>query len=60
MFDMLEIALKYCKAIDSITAAHDLQLLPFELSTTEWKITEQLCGILNLSSHLSPFSHVCN
>lgn len=49
-FDMLEFALKYRKAIDSVSAERDLELRPFELSATEWKIAEQLCDVLKVSS----------
>jgi hypothetical protein len=49
-FHMLEFALKYCKAIDSVSAERDLELRPFELSATEWKIAEQLCDVLKVSS----------
>ena len=59
-FDMLETALKYCKAIDSISSEHDLELQPYELNPTEWKIVEQLCDILKVSAHLLHCSHLCN
>ena len=49
-FDMLKFALKYCKAIDSVSTERDLELQPFELSATEWKIAEQLCDVLKVSS----------
>ncbi len=58
-FDMLEIALKYRKAIDSISAERELQLRPFELSNMEWKIAEQLRDILKVSSCLPPCIDVC-
>ena len=48
-FDMLTIALKYRKAIDLVSADRDLQLQPYELNTTEWKIAQQLHDILKVS-----------
>jgi hypothetical protein len=50
-FYMLKFALKYRKAIDLVSAERDLELWPFELSATEWKIAEQLCDVLKVSSH---------
>jgi hypothetical protein len=39
-FDMLDFALQYRKAIDSISGECELELRQFELSASEWKIAE--------------------
>ena len=51
-FDMLEFAIKYCPAIDAITAAHDFGLCQCELVPAEWKITSKLQDVLKVSIHL--------
>jgi hypothetical protein len=45
-FDMLDFAVKYRAAIDSITSTRDLNLRKYELADNEWAIAEQLCGTL--------------
>jgi len=47
-FDMLEFAIKYQKAIDSISADCEMELQQFELSEYEWKIAIQLQDILKV------------
>ena len=57
-FDMLNIALQYCKATNAISVECNLQLQPFEFSNIEWNIAEQLWDILKVSSHLPPCSDI--
>jgi hypothetical protein len=48
-FDMLDFAVKYCPAINTMTAARDLGLRNYELHQVEWKIAEDLGGVLKVS-----------
>ena len=54
-FDMLDFALQYQKAINSISGERELELRQFELSASEWKIAEQLRDILKVCSHVTCF-----
>jgi hypothetical protein len=54
-FDMLDFALQYRKAIDSISGERELELRQFELSASEWKIAEQLRDVLKVCSHVTRF-----
>jgi hypothetical protein len=47
-FDMLDVALDYRKAIDTVTADRQFGLRAYELSVEEWKIASQLCDILKV------------
>ena len=49
-YDMLDFALQYCVAIDSITEDHDMKMHDLELDTREWKLAGQLCDTLKVSS----------
>jgi len=42
MFDMLEFAIKYRTAIDSITSNHELNLRKCELEDDEWEVAGNL------------------
>ena len=52
-FDLLEFALKHCKAVDLLTQQCELGLRKFELCDNEWVIVEQLHSVLKLSNMLS-------
>lgn len=47
-YDMLEVALKYRKAIDIMTSARENGLREYELTRGEWKIAGQLRDVLNV------------
>ncbi|KAF8657111.1 hypothetical protein AX14_007931, partial [Amanita brunnescens Koide BX004] len=47
-FDMLRFAVKYEKAIKSMTQTMDLGLRQYELSPEEWKIAKQLTDVLKI------------
>jgi hypothetical protein len=47
-FDMLSFAIKYCAAIDTITAERAMKLRDYELGREEWNVAEQLCDILEV------------
>lgn len=41
-YDMLEFAVQYCIAIDSITAVHDYGLHKYKLVPAKWSIAKEL------------------
>ena len=45
MLNLLEYALKHCKAIDIVTQWHELGLRDLELTDEEWAIIEQLQSV---------------
>jgi hypothetical protein len=45
-FDMLQFALKYCKAINAITVERTLKLRKYELEPEDWLIIEDLAAVL--------------
>lgn len=47
-FDMLDFAIKYRPAIDSMTAARDFDLRKYELLPAEWKIAGELRDVLKV------------
>ncbi len=47
-YDMLQFALQYRAAIDSMTAMRDLDLCKFELAPEEWEVAKDLCNILEV------------
>jgi hypothetical protein len=51
-FDMLNFALTYRSAIDTITGTHDYNLRKFELLPVEWKIAGELREVLKVNSHI--------
>jgi hypothetical protein len=55
---MLSFAIKYCRAIDAMTADKSLKLQKFELETEEWVIAEDLVAILlvHIHGHYQPTS----
>jgi len=54
-YDMLDFAVKYRPAIDTMTAAQDLGLRNYELDQAEWKIAEDLREVLKVSRYLTVF-----
>ncbi|KAN0130488.1 hypothetical protein V8E53_011699 [Lactarius tabidus] len=46
MFDMLEFVLLYRDPLDDLTGIQEMKLRAYELSEGEWRISEQLCGVL--------------
>jgi hypothetical protein len=47
-YNMLEVTLKYQKAIDIMTSARENGLRDYKLTQGEWKIAAQLCDILKV------------
>lgn len=47
-FDMLDFALKYRPAIDTMTATRELNLRKYELVAEEWKIAGELRTVLQV------------
>jgi hypothetical protein len=45
---MLDFAIQYRVAIDTMTAAHDFGLHQYELASVEWKIARQLRDVLKV------------
>jgi hypothetical protein len=54
-FDMLEFAIKYHTAIDTMTRACNFGLHQYELAPAEWKITSELWHVLKVRILLSFF-----
>jgi hypothetical protein len=48
-FDMVEFALLYRKPLDDLTSLREMKLRVYELSEEEWRIAEQLSGVLKVS-----------
>ena len=51
-FDMLEFAIQYHVAIDTMTTARNFGLYQYELLSTEWKIASELWDVLKVSLFL--------
>jgi len=47
---MLDFAVEYRKALDTISADRDMELRKFELSENKWKIASQLRDVLKVRS----------
>jgi hypothetical protein len=47
-YDMLEFAVQYCPAIDTMMAIRDLDLRKYELVSSEWKIAAELRDVLKV------------
>ena len=47
-YDMLEFALEYCTALNTMTADWDMKLHQFELSKKEWAMASELCKALQV------------
>jgi len=55
-YDMLEFAIGYRPAIDTMTAICDLDLRKYELASSEWKIAAELRDVLKVG--FSSFSYI--
>jgi len=49
-FDMLKFALAYREPLNDLTGSREMKLRAYELTEDEWKIAEQLSGVLEASS----------
>lgn len=47
-FNMLNFAIKYCAAIDTVTSNHDINLRKYELEDDKWIIAKNLCDTLKV------------
>ncbi len=47
-YDMLEFAICYRPAIDTMTSIRDLDLRKYELASSEWKIAAELRDVLKV------------
>ncbi len=47
-YDMLQVALKYCTAVDTLCSRREHSLRVFELSPEEWTIMQELCDMLEV------------
>ena len=50
-YDMVEFAIEYRAALDTMTADRDMNLRKFELSKKEWGMVTELCEVLRV--HIS-------
>jgi hypothetical protein len=57
-FDMLNFALEYRKALDVISAKHEMELRQYKLSEEEWRIAKQLQDVLKVRCGCL-FLHTC-
>jgi len=48
-YDMLEFALNYRAALDTMTDDRDMKLRQFELSKKDWDMAAELCQALQVS-----------
>jgi hypothetical protein len=58
-YDMVEFAIEYCTALDTLTADRDMNLRKFELSKKEWGLVTELCEVLKVCFYIS-FSSLMN
>jgi hypothetical protein len=47
-YDMIEFAIEYRAALDTMTADRDMNLRKFELSKKEWSMASELCEVLQV------------
>jgi len=52
-FDMLKFALAYREPLNHLTGSQGMKLRAYELTEDEWKIAEQLAGVLKARSQFS-------
>ena len=50
---MLEFALEYRGALDTMTADREMNLRKFELSKKEWSMASELCEVLKVHFYVS-------
>ena len=53
--DMLDFAVQYIPAIDTITGDRDMKLRQYELSKDDWDMARQLRDVLKVSSCFQSF-----
>jgi hypothetical protein len=58
-FDMLDFALKYRPAINTMTATWDFNLCKYELVPEEWRIAGELRDVLQVYMVSCPFPFTC-
>jgi hypothetical protein len=56
-FNMLNFAIEYCLAINTMAATWDFDLHKHELVPAEWRIAGELCDVLQVFFH--PLIYVC-
>ena len=56
-YDMLEFAIEYCEALESITGNQRMKLRQYELTEEDWEITTQLCDILKVHYYALSFNY---
>jgi len=49
-FNMLKFAIRYCVAIDAMTAVQEYDLHKYELGSAEWNIAKELQEVLRVSN----------
>jgi len=47
---MLKFAIRYCVAIDAMTAVQEYDLCKYELGSAEWNIAKELQEVLRVSN----------
>jgi predicted Co/Zn/Cd cation transporter (cation efflux family) len=58
-YDMIEFAIEYRAALDTMTADRDMNLRKFELSKKEWSMAKELSEVLRVGFYVS-FSSLMN
>jgi hypothetical protein len=56
-YDMLEFAIAYREALESITGNQRMKLRQYELTEKDWKIATELRNVLKVCYHFLPFNH---
>jgi hypothetical protein len=56
-YDMLEFAIKYREALESITGNQRMKLRQYELTEEDWQIATQLRDILKVRYHSLSFNY---
>ena len=49
-FDMVQFAIEYHEPLNDLTGCWAMKLRDYELTEEEWKIAEQLSGVLDVST----------
>jgi hypothetical protein len=56
-YDMLEFAIEYREALESITGNQRMKLRQYELTEEDWKIATQLRDVLKVRYYFLLFNH---
>jgi hypothetical protein len=56
-YDMLEFAIEYREALESITGNQRMKLRQYELTDEDWEIATHLRDVLKVCYHFLPFNH---